>query len=250
MRISSDTIEQAFEKHLQLYDPKWPIRDHIKQWLRAERAFREHSFADFKDLYSDLKGKWQIGRGPNATLLSAEEVHRCLARLDRSFQDKRLRELAIGDMVIIWQIMSVMANVKRNKDGPSLVAVSKVLHFWNPRLFVIVDRQVMRHWVLKRRWIWDEVQALDSSIRARLRRDIVEHPDFQGPFSEYLPILLWASSVIRDNPGISDAFAKYVTSHANPQGGLPQDLGQYDAAAIEWLFLGLVELPPEGVTFP
>jgi len=26
------------------------------------------------------------------------------------------------------------------------------------------------------------------------------------------------------------------------------DIGTYDAAAMEWLLLGLVELPPEGVT--
>ena len=52
--------------------------------------------------------------------------------------------------------------------------------------------------------------------------------------------------MVRDNPHVPQVFAEHVQSHAARE-TLPADLERYEAAAVEWLLLGLVELPPDGV---
>ena len=63
----------------------------------------------------------------------------------------------------------------------------------------------------------------------------------------YLAILRWSADVIRANSVIADCFAEHVKQHAGKAANdLP--LAHYEAAAIEWLLLGLTELPPAGVS--
>ena len=58
--------------------------------------------------------------------------------------------------------------------------------------------------------------------------------------------MVWSGRVLQANPGISAAFDSHIRAYAKL--AVPEDIGTYDAAAMEWLLLGLVELPPEGVT--
>ena len=61
----------------------------------------------------------------------------------------------------------------------------------------------------------------------------------------YLDLLFWASALLRDNPAIRTAFAGQVREHAGGE-ELPSGLEDFEASAVEWLLLGLVELPPDG----
>ncbi|HED53172.1 MAG TPA: hypothetical protein ENJ00_03105 [Phycisphaerales bacterium] len=62
----------------------------------------------------------------------------------------------------------------------------------------------------------------------------------------YMAVLTWAGGVFRQNPAITPLFAEYVrgVEHDRP---IDFPLDDYEAAAVEWLLLGLAELPPPGV---
>jgi hypothetical protein len=62
---------------------------------------------------------------------------------------------------------------------------------------------------------------------------------------DYLAVLVWGGRVLRDNPGVCSAFANYVERNCK---GPVVKLREYEGAALEWLLLGLVELPPAGLT--
>jgi hypothetical protein len=122
--------------------------------------------------------------------------------------------------------------------------MSKFLHFWNPRLFIIVDFGVIWGFVLRHSWLWNEVKTVRSKVEARLPGRRPDPSDKVCDALTYLSILLWAAELVGDNPQITSNFADYVGRHAAGH-GLP--LAEYEGAAVEWFLLGLVELPPAGV---
>ena len=101
----------------------------------------------------------------------------------------------------------------------------------------------MWQWVFQHDWLWQQVVAFAPSW---LRPKLAE-PAETCDLPRYLAILLWSSDVIRDNPAIIEHFVTYVRNHGGDAGcDLP--LETYEAAAMEWLLLGLTELPPGGVS--
>ena len=243
MKIDDQTIMAAFNQHNQRYasaeGSAWGIKDHVKCWQVAHQAFDRDLPAKFKELYNHLRGEWQVFRGAK-THWSAQETFDGLKALPRAWRGKRLSALTHADAKRCQELLEGVADIKRLKDGVSVVAISKFLHFWNPRLFVIVDRGVMWHWVFRQNWLWQQVVASAPSWLKPKRGDNCDLPC-------YLAILLWSAEVLRDNPAIIKHFAKYVRRESK---GLACDLPleTYEAAAMEWLLLGLTELPPAGVS--
>ena len=62
----------------------------------------------------------------------------------------------------------------------------------------------------------------------------------------YLAVLTWASDLLRQNPDITPLFSEYVRSSKHDQ-SIDFPLDEYESAAVEWLLLGLAEIPPAGV---
>src|SRR3990170_732180 len=146
----------------------------------------------------------------------------------------------------LWHAITTAGDIKQNKDGPSLVALTKFLHFWNPRLFVIADREVVWNWVLRHRWLWAQIEHVRGEIDAVLSPAVKEHRYYSTELSKYLAVLVWGGQVLRDNPSVCSAFASYVELQYKKPVDL--NLQEYEGAALEWLLLGLVELPPAGLT--
>jgi hypothetical protein len=128
------------------------------------------------------------------------------------------------------------------------MAVSKFLHFWNPRLFVIVDAEVMRDLVFGHAWLSDGVAAARAKIAAELP-DVAAHELFAGELGTYLATLVWAGRLLGAHPGLMPAFVTQLEHDAKRNATRVHAAArQVQAAAVEWLLLGLVELPPAGVT--
>jgi len=71
------------------------------------------------------------------------------------------------------------------------------------------------------------------------------HRLFVSELSRYFATLVWGGGVLRMNPPIPRSFASYIRG-AHPEcPALP--LETFEAAALEWLLLGLVDVPPAGV---
>ena len=86
---------------------------------------------------------------------------------------------------------------------------------------------------------------MKQSLRSSLPATVVEDPLFVTLLGDYLAVLVWSAQVLRNNPAVMPAFAEYVTANCGQPVRVP--LAEYQGAALEWLLLGLVELPPPGV---
>jgi hypothetical protein len=185
-----------------------------------------------------------VFRGTHRTPWSAEKTFDHFKALDGPYGRKRLSQVLLEDSGGIWRLLEDTAGIKPNKHGPSIVAMSKFLHFWNPRLFVIVDSGVIWGLVLSHWWLWDEVEKVRFQVKAFLPGKGTDTSDEVCDTLTYLSILLWAGKLVADNSQISAGFAEYV-GHYSDEHELP--LAEYEGAAVEWFLLGLVELPPAGV---
>ena len=225
----------------------WGILYHLQCWERAGSAFDHGSFADFEWLYNELKGHWQVFRNAQPTPWSAKKTFDHLCELGDLCRCMTLRDVTDTDMPRCWQVLQSLADIKPLKYGPSVVAISKFLHFWNPRLFVIVDDAVVWKWVFAHSWLREPMLQTRRHLATIIDGDTEKASNRACDLLSYLAILRWSAEVIQCNPAITEHFAVYVRSYANEIPiGIP--LESYDAAAIEWLLLGIVEIPPAGVS--
>jgi hypothetical protein len=251
MQLTPSLIEAAFENHYCNYAQKrdWSIDYHLKCWELGQKAFGLCSDDALEELIVELRKYWQAFRPYKPP--TAGDVRQCLNSIDVSLRNIRLGDMADIESNLlqkIWAAIAATGEIKKNKDGPSLVATSKLLHFWNPRLFVIVDRQLMESFVFEHSWLRDQVEQVNAILPDCLPATANQHKFFRTNLRKFLAILAWAGRVLHVNKGIVDGFSKYV--HRYAEGPVPEDLATYDAAAIEWLLLGLVHVPPQGVSFP
>lgn len=196
-------------------------------------------------MYEELRRRWQAFRN-SVSHWSAEQVFDSLNTRDSSLRNLRLTDLNDDSTKDLWSLLQDVRELKLNKNGPSVVAISKVLHFWNPKLFMIVDYGMIWNWVFRRWWLWQPLQAVRQETDARIFGSPQKHDDSSCDLASYLAVLVWAARVSRQNPLMVSAFADYVASVRGDE-ELPADIDQYDAAAFEWFLLGLVDLPPNGV---
>ncbi len=247
MQITERTIDLAFEAHERVHF-KWPISEIIRYWGYGESAFAQPPDpAAFEKLYDGLKG-WQVFR-PMKSPPTSKGVYNVLASAVSRFpgvKKLKLSELTPGNLWQVGIVLDAARHLKMNDDGPSLMAVSKFLHFMNPRLFVIVDRLFVGDFVLQHDWVRQEVKAaMPHAPKNGSEREVLGSCLMSGGL-RYLDILLWAGGVMRDNPCIVEAFGGYAKRRAG-EAVLPEDYRQYEGAAFEWLILGLVHLSPNGV---
>lgn len=248
MLISPETIAAAFRKHEDVYNSQkiWSIPYHVECWRRATRAFDGPDFAEFEWIYNELKGRWQVFRGSAAPPWSVRKAFEHLTTMDSPLRGASLRDFSDEMLHDCREIIRSMESMKPLKKGASVVAISKFLHFWNPRLFVIVDDAVVWKWVFRHRWLRDPVLGERDRIGALLNESHdSSSPDACDPLS-YLAVLRWSADLIRENQCIPTAFASYVRSHVEEPQEMPAP-ESLESAAVEWLLLGLVELQPVGV---
>lgn len=248
MILDAPTIDAAFQKHGEVYasQKRWSIAHHVECWHRAAWAFEPGGAADFQWLYDQLRTGWQVFRSKHPSHWSSEQTSSAMAGLDPAWRGRRLATLGPADAPGVLGVLAAMAGIKQVKAGTSVVAVSKFLHFWNPGLFVIVDDAMMWRWVFARRWIRGPILALRDSLGRDVGGVHGAGPGEACDPLSYAAILLWSADLVRRNPLITARFAGYVRSKApDAVRGLP--LERYEGAAVEWLLLGLVELPPPGV---
>jgi len=250
MHLTPELVRFAYARHGEIYNNQqreWRVPYHAQCWTRARRAFEEGSFDDFRWIYEELRRRWQVFRGAAGRRWSVEEAYRRLRELDQTWRRTSLSELDEANIEGCWQIVKAVENIKQNKYGPSVVAISKFLHFWNPGLFVIVDDAVVWRYVFEHSWVRAPMAHMRERLRAILPGQHPSQPDRACDLLSYVSILAWCAEVIRENPTIKTCFAEHVRTHAEGEAeGLP--LEEYEAAAMEWLLLGLVEIPPEGVS--
>lgn len=250
MLLSDGAIGCAFERHAKHYGAErlWMIPYHVECWTKAREAFDNGNEDAFDWLYSELKNKWQVFRSRNFNAPPSERIRQILDSIPADLRHRCLRDHAEPTPNLLnelWYALETAGEIKRNIDGPSLVAVTKFLHFWNPRLFVIADREVVWEWVFGHRWLWEQVEEVRDELESIISPEMKEHQFFKTDLMDYVAVLVWGGRVLRDNPRVCRDFSNYVTLYT--KGPVDLNLQEYEGAALEWLLLGLVEMPPEGI---
>lgn len=251
MRVADNTIRSAFRYHNIVYASLrgWSVSEIVRLWRNGQHAFGpEANPAAFEQVYDALRKGWQVFR-PIAyvDIPTVGQVYGVLSQLDDRFRTLSLSQLSYADVPALWSLLSQAGAIKRDKyKRPSLMAVSKFMHFWNPRLFVIVDDEVMGRFVFKHTWLNNAIQVFGENVDSYYPEQELAGQFFASYGLRYLDFLAWSSRLLQDNPSIESLFAQYVLKHANGEEP-PEGFEDFEGAAIEWLLLGLVELPPAGV---
>ena len=249
IRCDDDTVRAAFGWHLVRYGRRkraWDTPYHISMWQRAQKAFELGSQTDFDYVYEELRRRWQVFRG-SRDYWTSEQAFTALNACCPELRNRRLAALTPADIPRLWEVLQSVRDVKRTGNGSSTVAVSKFLHFWNPRLFVIVDDGVIWKWVLAHHWVWEPIREMREVTDAAIFGKRQEHKDVTCDLGTYLAVLAWAGAFVRAHPLLPCCFADYIQRHAEGT-QLPSAIAAYDAVAMEWFLLGVVEIPPAGWT--
>ena len=243
IKLSSQATKKAFDAYLRCYatgqDSRgWSVEHQLGLYATANKAFASPgSLDDFSELYGHLKRGWQVFRNAQSYLNEGDSFRKMMA-LDPSLKSLSLSTVEDKDWPVVCGCVAAMRDIKRNKScEPSLVAISKFLHFWNPRLFVIFDAEVMEYHAFRQPWLSCELPP-ESKLTDLCRTDLsAEHR-----ISKYLRVLCFANEFVRENPQIRGGLA--AAARGSGAAAVPDDFEAYEAAAVEWCILGLVELPP------
>lgn len=249
MEFTHETIRRAFAQHELNYHRtnQWPVGDHVRCWEHARAAFEEDSPAALESLFTHLRGYWQVFRSATMPVWSTEKIRTHLRGLPVEWRTKRLSQLRDEDLRGLAGIVNGMTGMKPIKYPPSIVAISKVLHFFNPRLFPIVDDAIIWRYVLKHRWLWRPIKQERDRIAPIVGLDMPVGTACD--VLSFIAIMRWASKLIAANPDIMTEFAPYVRRNSSDRetGARDLPLEEYEAGAVEWFLLGVVELPPPEV---
>jgi hypothetical protein len=247
MRLTTQAIQQGFKAHGRVYasQREWMIGDHVTCWVHAEAAFDRESYQDFEWLHVELKSRWQVFRSPSGVAPTPAETWAIVKTLDGAWRGRRLHDLTDTNIGECWDLINSVSGIKVMKSAPSVVAISKFLHFWNPRLFVIVDDAVMWIRVFSRSWLRAPIETERKRLEAVLPGATCSRSE-SCELLDYLAILSWSARFLRLNHEIPRLFGEYVRDAAK-EDAASLALDEYEGAAVEWLLLGLAELPPPGV---
>lgn len=252
LTITDDAVRRAFQAYKAVYgrNRDWGIHEFAPLWGYGRRAFgSDRDRAEFDKLYSALRYGWLVFRSSHKNYIppSADTVYAILIDAFKGQSELltiRLGTLGPSHLPAIRSVLHHAAAIKRNNDGPSLVAVSKFLHFGNPGLFVIVDNQVMESFVFQQAWLYDEIAAMNKEIASELTGAPQRLAGVTTHFA-YEAIVYWARRLVRHNPNIPKLFAEFARGAAPEEP--PGEYEQFEAAAVEMLLLGLANMPPAGV---
>lgn len=249
MVVANGTIDAAFDSFVEHYAKRkeraWEIASHLKMYRLREKAFSgAGDFGSFRDIYEELRRYWQALRPCPTGTWSAEKTFDVLRSLGQECRSKALSTLTAEDWPAVWRCIHEMRDLKPCKSGPSVVAISKFLHFWNPRLFMIVDVAMVEDRVLGHRWLRDQLPEMPLGQCEALFPGADQERN--ASLVHYLRVLMWAGNLVKTNPHIREGFASTVKKLIGGDESL-EDIEKLEAPAVEWFLLGLVELPPAGV---
>lgn len=210
----------------------WKLEEHVRVCTVAQKAMKSESGAADFDGYWQALVAWQAFRRATE-VMKRSSARRMLRTVGNASRGVRLSTLdRARDLPCLTRIVALarMLKLNSNKAG-SLVAMSKALHFINPRLFVILDRGVMVDYVLAHGW-------LRAALPADFKLDVDHYPAF----------LLWCAELLQRSPDVMPAFVDAFQAQAAAEGvSVPADVGTWESLAVEWLLQGLVEIPPDGL---
>ena len=241
-RFRSDVIRRALAqfRRLQRESFEAAIKDHLYRPLGNGTGSDELRDPHYQKWQRD----WQVFRGRVIDLrLEADGVFEDLHQLDIPFRGRTLSDFAAGDIAPTLATLFCLCDLRRTGRAPTLMSATRFLHYWNPRMFVQMDKARMQEWVIRHEWISESVEEIEQWVQEQIPAEDQAMQSFQGWFPLYLAMQLWCAETLRGNPEIKQNFARLLDEEL-PASQRRQTVGQYESLAIEWFLLGVTHLPP------
>jgi hypothetical protein len=218
----------------------WSIEHKVDLYGHAQSAFggskiaREQRFAEFAEVYRNLRAYWQIFRGAKRRL-DAVEVFQLLERISigsRASGVSLLNFHLSDNLASVSRAVDSLAPIKVTSSGAfPLMTVSKILHFFNPALFPIYDTQV----------IWNQVFRKHRPAWRRFCNSEGIRQEAEGA-EWYLAYMRWGNQLLRTaNADFMKNFEEWMEGIVPPDRAKDvRNLGVrgYYATAFEFSIIG------------
>jgi hypothetical protein len=249
--FQGEQIDRAFAKYSVFIGekkPKWQFGqkgERLELYRLADDAFDPSCDEDqrresFDGIYKALRGGWGVFRTsrPLGYWLSDRTFSALLGLQTTYGRSSGLTLLNLEQVEsrrAIIHCLQKMSGLKPLTDGgTSIMAVSKFLHFFNPRLFPIWDTGVIQNQVLR-------TFVSDWTIPAW-----AGGPKVDLPTRQYLGYVLLANRVMRQEPQVvMRKLVDWVARQAGVEGdskALPPGLHNYYSTAFEFIAIGASEI--------
>jgi len=209
----------------------------------AESGSEVERRAKHEEVYESLRKWWGVGR--NGTLWDATKIFGVLTdhcqACSRSYGVNLATLENESQQQAILDCLKRLRGLKQLRSGKyPVMAVSKNLHFFNQRLWVIYDTDVILNKVF--RVFKQDWGSFYAKIAVTTRDEWINF---------YLAYLLWASHMIRTAyPRLMDDFANWFIEAVNEEGANADDfrdeLRLSYATAFEFIAIGAAHLEGAG----
>lgn len=189
----------------------------------------DHRIGQFKSIVDTLKSDWQIAR-PGGLTMSADSVFKVL---DSHPHALRLSHPS-DDLQTAFAPVEALRNVKQAKTSwRSPMALSKILHFFNPQISPIYDGELVEGKVMTK--FQTEWAAFEPSI----------HVSISWPHTgmiRYLKYMLWCEHLLSINrESVLRTFRDWIEGQTVPHATEALARG-LDATAFEMIAIGAAHL--------
>jgi hypothetical protein len=248
---NADKAQKALHRYGQFaLERKWSIRESkLDNYLTSDVAFasakdESEKLAAFGPIYDQLKNYWQVfrPRGPSW------DAHKLLDVMTKDCHScSRACPLTLatlgddGSFLTILDCLEKMRGIKRMLDYP-IMAVSKFMHFFNPKLFPIYDSRVVSNEVLSKAFApdWKDFYSKFDTTASRLFQQKWGSTETKG-LQDPTTYIAWASSFIHQRyDGLMSEFAEWfweASDASTDEKGLLQ-VKEYYATAFEFIAIG------------
>lgn len=232
--FNSKEIKKTFAAHSSFIIPKpeWHYKNRLKLYALADIAFggpSEMRAQAFYDLFTHLSAKWQLIR-PAKHFMAWQDIYTLLTKDCLSCSKSNQINLtnihtypeAKGQ---ILKCLITLRNIKTLPlKTPSIMAISKLLHFYNPKLFPIYDGKFVERGILK-------TFSADW-------KNFTTYPKISDlNLQKYLKYIYFGNHLIKgQNKLIKREFRKHLKTHAVDL--YSDKLQNYYSLSFEFLALG------------
>ncbi len=226
-------IKEALKKYKDTKTKKWLVSHKLDLYQAGNIAFDSSYSEDerkekFEEIYND-KGWGVFRKGERST---SGEIFDSLTKECSECSRKAgltLANLKDGqDCDALIKCLNKIKDIKTLKSGRvSTTAISKFLHFFNPKLFPLYNEKDIEKGVLK--------------IFGKEWKDFTPAVHSESPYCgirTYFRYILWANQIIRQNhKKIMGVFMEWVEEQVGPKNDL-DFLKDYYATAFEFIAIG------------
>lgn len=221
----------------------WAVADRLKLYDASRQAFDpvmppSDALRSFHYIYDELvrpapAGGWGIGRNAAGSLWPADKTFQTIKTEFSNFPwtgDVTLPNfLNSSAQATLLSSLEKMRSFKPVANWP-VMAVSKLLHFYNPELFPVYDNEVIRNKVLKR--FKNEFREFCRAFSPPY--DVGDTPTF------YKNYISWgAALLVSAHPRFMEIFAEWLANQPGAELSKRQfDASRLFATAFEFMIIG------------